>query len=196
MSGSSTGLDTNRKYSALGRQFIGGSDARIIMGTDEAALTRLWCEKRGEAKPEDLSGNLIVQLGVVTEDLNRHWYERNTGQAIKDVQRRVNHPVVKWMAATLDGVVEASGAVFEAKFMLPWSFSEEGAAGRHHTVAISPGGRPDVSLCIPLGRARSRPQGIGKIRDRDRADHVNRQGCGAHSPDHGSRSFFRGVDIV
>ena len=61
------------------RGFIGGSDARIIMGNDEEALLRLWREKRGEEEPEDLSGNLIVQLGVVTEDLNRHWYERNTG---------------------------------------------------------------------------------------------------------------------
>ena len=52
------------------RYFIGGSDARIIMGTDEPALLRLWREKRGEVEPEDLSGNLIVQLGLVTEELN------------------------------------------------------------------------------------------------------------------------------
>jgi predicted phage-related endonuclease len=45
------------------RYFIGGSDARVIMGNDEAALMRLWKEKRGEVEPEDLSGNLIVQLG-------------------------------------------------------------------------------------------------------------------------------------
>src|SRR5215470_10504110 len=109
------------------RHFIGGSDARIIMGADESALLRLWREKRGEAEPEDLSDNLIVQLGVATEALNRCWYERNTGEAIKDVQRWVKHPVIKWMAATLDGVVERTGAVFEAKFMLPWSFSEEAA---------------------------------------------------------------------
>ena len=113
------------------RTFIGGSDARIIMGADEDALRRLWQEKRGEADPEDLSGNLIVQLGLVTEDLNRRWYELNTGQTIKDVQRRVWHPVVRWMAATLDGLVEGTGAVFEAKFMLPWSFSEEGAAEKY-----------------------------------------------------------------
>jgi predicted phage-related endonuclease len=75
--------------------------------------------------------NLIVQLGLVTEPLNRYWYERNTGQVLTDVQRRVQHPVVRWMAATLDGMVEATGAVFEAKFMLPWSFSEEGAAEKH-----------------------------------------------------------------
>src|SRR5262245_10174623 len=96
------------------RFFIGGSDARIIMGGDEAALLRLWREKRGEVEPEDLSDNLIVQLGVATEALNRHWYERNTGQAIKDVQRRVRHPVIRWLAATLDGRVEGTGAVFEA----------------------------------------------------------------------------------
>ena len=63
------------------RSFIGGSDARIIMGSDEAALIRLWREKRGEAEPEDLSGNLIVQLGTATEELNRSWYERNTRAA-------------------------------------------------------------------------------------------------------------------
>ena len=101
------------------------------MGDDEAALLRLWREKRGEVEPEDLSGNLIVQLGAVTEPLNRHWFERNTGQVLTDVQRRVQHPVMRWMAATLDGVVEATGAVFEAKFMLPWSFSEEGAAEKY-----------------------------------------------------------------
>src|SRR5476651_211468 len=85
------------------RSFIGGSDARIIMGGDEAMLVRLWREKRGEVEPEDLSGNLIVQLGTVTEDLNRRWYERNSGQVIKDIQKRVRHPVVRWMGATLDG---------------------------------------------------------------------------------------------
>ena len=87
--------------------------------------------KRGEAEPEDLSGNLIVQLGLVTEDLNRRWYEANTGQVITDVQQRVFHPALKWMAATLDGRVAGSDAVFEAKFMLPWSFSEEAAATKY-----------------------------------------------------------------
>src|SRR6478609_3028753 len=109
------------------RTFIGGSDARVIMGTDEAALLRMWRAKRGEAEPEDLSDKLIVQLGLVTEPLNRLWFERNTGYVITQVQRQVRHPVLRWMAATLDGMVEGTGAVFEAKFMLPWSFSEEAA---------------------------------------------------------------------
>jgi len=113
------------------RSFIGCSDARIIMGADETALVRLWREKRGEAEPEDLSGNLIVQLGAATEELNRSWYERNTGRRVTDVQRRVRHSAIPWMVATLDGTVKGTGAVFESKFMLPWSFSEEAAAEKY-----------------------------------------------------------------
>jgi predicted phage-related endonuclease len=81
--------------------------------------------------PQDLSGNLIVQLGLVTEALNRHWYERNTGRTVECVQHCLRHPVLRWMGATLDGLVQETGAVFEAKFMLPWSFSEEAAAEKH-----------------------------------------------------------------
>jgi predicted phage-related endonuclease len=113
------------------RYFIGGSDARIIMGNDEAALLSLWREKRGEIEPEDLSGNLVVQLGLATEELNRRWYEANTGQVVTDIQKRVRHPALRWMGATLDGRIEGSDAVFEAKFMLPWSFSEEAAAEKY-----------------------------------------------------------------
>jgi predicted phage-related endonuclease len=122
---------TSNRDLAHRRHFIGGSDARIIMGADETALLRLWQEKRGEVEPQDLSGNLIVQLGVVTEDLNRRWYQANTGQVLTDVQRQIRHPVLRWMAATLDGRVEATRAVFESKFMLPWSFSEEAAAEKY-----------------------------------------------------------------
>src|SRR6266446_8255112 len=126
-----TSKASTKRRSADRRYFIGGSDARIIMGHDEAALLRLWQEKRGEVEAEDLSGNLIVQLGLATEELNRRWYQANSGQVLTDIQRQIRHPVLRWMAATLDGRVEASGAVFEAKFMLPWSFSEETAAEKH-----------------------------------------------------------------
>ena len=104
---------------------------RITPSASADKSLRLWREKRGEVKPEDLSANLIVQLGLVTEPLNRHWFERNTGHVITQVQRQVQHPVIRWMAATLDGIVEQTGAVFEAKFMLPWSFSEAVAAEKY-----------------------------------------------------------------
>jgi len=147
------------------RLFIGGSDARIIMGADEAALVRLWREKRGEAQPEDFSGNLIVQLGAATEELNRTWYERNTGRRVSNVQRQVKHSAIPWMAATLDGIVEGAGAVFEAKFMLPWSFTEEAAAEKYmaqvqhnmwvthlrtSALSIITGGGKWVEITIPM----------------------------------------------
>ena len=147
------------------RAFIGGSDARIIMGSDETALIRLWQEKRAKAQPEDLSGNLIVQLGSATEELNRSWYERNTGRRVRDVQRRVRHSAISWMVATLDGIVDGLEAVFESKFMLPWSFSEEAAAEKYmaqlqhnmwvthlrtSVLSIITGGGKWVEIAIPM----------------------------------------------
>src|SRR6516162_7742228 len=138
------------------RAFIGGSDARVVMGDDEELLLRLWREKRGEAEPPDYSDNLLVQLGLATEPLNRRWFERTTGQVIKDVQSWIRHPVIRWMAATLDGIVEGTGAVFEAKFMLPWSFSEEAAAeGRdvidHPILLIANAHHLHARMRLPLG---------------------------------------------
>jgi predicted phage-related endonuclease len=76
-----TGKTTNRRH------LIGGSDARIIMGDDESALIRLWREKRGEVDLDDLSGNLIVQLGLATEELNRRWYQAKIcGSLRRDLQ--------------------------------------------------------------------------------------------------------------
>ena len=85
--------------------YVGGSDARTILGKDENALIRLWQEKRGEIEPEDLSGNLLVQFGCATEELNRRWFERETGRQLAQVQRFVRHPKLDWMGATLDGMV-------------------------------------------------------------------------------------------
>ena len=149
------------------RHFIGGSDARIIMAGDEAALIRLWKVKRGEAEPEDLSNNLVVQLGVATENLNRSWFERNTGKAVTDVQRRVQHPVHRFLAATLDGFINEVEAVFEAKFILPWSFSEEAAAEKHmaqlqHNMWVT--NAKSAVLSIITGRGQM-----------DRADHTRRR---------------------
>src|SRR5262245_59836562 len=147
------------------RAFIGGSDARIIMGSDEAALVRLWREKRGEAEAENLSDNLVVQLGRATEELNRFWFERNTGRQIRYVQRYMRHSAIPWMAATLDGIVDGTEAVVEAKFILPWSFSEETAAEKYmaqvqhnmwvthprtSVLSIITGGGKWVEIAIPM----------------------------------------------
>ena len=61
------------------RYFIGGSDARIIMGADESALLQLWRERCEEVEREDLSGNLLAPLAVATRSLDRRRYEAITG---------------------------------------------------------------------------------------------------------------------
>jgi len=106
-----------------------------------------------------------VQLGSATEELNRSWYERNTGRRVRDVQRRVRHSAIAWMVATLDGIVEGTEAVFESKFMLPWSFSEEAAAEKYmpqlqhnmwvthlrtSVLSIITGGGKWVEIAIPM----------------------------------------------
>ena len=63
--GASSKASTRRRTGDR-RYFIGGSDARIIMGDDETALLRLWREKRGDVEPRDLS--------------NGRWYGVDTGQ--------------------------------------------------------------------------------------------------------------------
>ena len=113
--------------------------------------------RRGEIEPEDLSQDLVVQLGTITEELNRTWYERNTGNAVDDVQRKLRHPIRKWMRATLDGRVRQTGAVFEAKFMLPWNFSEEGAAEKHmaqlqHNMWVTAAHRAVLSIVTGGGK--------------------------------------------
>jgi hypothetical protein len=145
------------------------SSAAPTPGSSWAPMKPRWCtfgaRSRGEVEPEDLSGNLVVQLGATTEGLNRSWYERNTGRRIVDVQRRVRHSTIPWMVATLDGIVEGTETVFEAKFMLPWSFSEEAAAEKYmaqvqhnmwvthlrmSVLSIITGGGKWVEITIPM----------------------------------------------
>ena len=113
-----------------------GASLAAQMPGSSWAMTRPRCYASGgksaaKSNRRTCPDNLIVQLGLATEELNRRWYELNSGQVLTDVQRKVRHPALRWMAATLDGRVESSGDVFEAKFMLPWSFSEEAAAEKH-----------------------------------------------------------------
>lgn len=101
---------------ATRKGYVGGSDAKIIMSGDDAAVLRLWGEKRGEIEPEDLSTVLQVQMGVATEELNRCWFERMTGLTIEyegEQQIMTTHGFP--MGVTLDGLIRSENAVFEAK---------------------------------------------------------------------------------
>ncbi len=87
---------------------------------------RLPDKSAGWASPR-FSRSVALLCRPITSPSN----EANTGQAVTDVQRQIRHPALKWMGATLDGRIESSGTVFESKFMLPWSFSEEAALEKY-----------------------------------------------------------------
>lgn len=103
------------------RDGIGGSDANTILSGDDARIMRLWEEKTGQAEPEDLSRVLPVQMGTFTEPLNRHWYTLTTGNEVTDFGAVVVSETHPFMRCSLDGLVKAEAAIFEAKHVNQFS---------------------------------------------------------------------------
>jgi predicted phage-related endonuclease len=105
--------------------FLGGSDANVILSANSERILQLWREKRGEAEPQDLSTSIAVMLGNWTEAFNRQWYEGLTGERVVNCGRVVNCSKYEWRACTLDGVLEGSGAVWEAKHTSAFAKGDE-----------------------------------------------------------------------
>jgi hypothetical protein len=112
----------NRKMRLCG---LGGSDANVLMSGDGDRILRLWQVKRQEVPEEDLSDRLQVALGSWTEPFNRMWYEKLTGQVVIDAGRSITCKRHPWRRCLLDGIVEESNAVFEAKHTGAFVKSEE-----------------------------------------------------------------------
>ena len=129
---------------------IGGSDANIILAGDSERVLRLWQEKRGEAEPEDLSGRLAVVLGCWTEEFNRQWYEKLSGNPVIDAGTQLTCSTYRWRKCTLDGVVAGSGAIFEAKhtnsFVKPEEALERYMPQLQHNMAVAKSDRAVLSV--------------------------------------------------
>jgi predicted phage-related endonuclease len=120
--------------------FIGGSDANVILSGCPERLMRLWREKRGEEPAQDLSGNLPVMLGCWTEAFNRQWFEQCTQKSVMRLGEAVRCSRDSWRGCTLDGFVEETGAVWEAKHTSSFAKSDE-VLGRYmpqlqHNMAV------------------------------------------------------------
>ena len=66
-------LETRRRY------VCAGDAARIMAGN----WRDVWLEKAGRAAEPDLSGELRVQMGLLTEPFNLAWCERQTGRVVE-----------------------------------------------------------------------------------------------------------------
>jgi hypothetical protein len=104
---------------------LGGSDANVLLSGDPDRILRLWQLKRQEVPEEDLSDRLQVALGSWTEPFNRMWYEKLTGHAVIDAGRSLTCKRHPWRRCLLDGIVENTNAVFEAKHTGAFVKSEE-----------------------------------------------------------------------
>jgi hypothetical protein len=135
---------------------IGGSDANIILGGDPDRILNLWAEKRGEQQPEDLAGKLAVMLGCWTEAFNRQWYERETGYLVTNAGAAHVCARDDWRRCTLDGVVGALGAIWEAKHTNAFAQSDEVVARYmpqlQHNMAVT--GRERAVLSVIFGNSK------------------------------------------
>ena len=91
--------------------FIGGSDCVRIM---QGHWLELWQVKTGRSEGDDLSRNIAVQLGSLTEDFNIEWFEYEHDCTITDAQKsfekRIGDVPTK---GTVDGMW--GSAIIEAK---------------------------------------------------------------------------------
>ncbi len=99
----------------------------VILGAlhVQAAVLPLYSDVSGEGV-----GMRAGLLDGPISAVSGHWVGRTDSGRLVSLVLHVSRGVVVG-DATLDGMVEGTSAVFEAKFMLPWSFSEEAAAEKH-----------------------------------------------------------------
>jgi predicted phage-related endonuclease len=135
------------------RRFIGGSDANIILSGNPERVRELWLEKRGEKEPADLSAILPVLLGCWTEPFNRMWFEQLTGTSVGRCGEIVVCRVNGWRRASLDGIIDATSTIWEAKHTSAFAKGDE-VLERYmpqlqHNMAVA--GYSQASLSVMFG---------------------------------------------
>ena len=123
------------------RRGIGGSDANTILSGDAQRIRALWLEKRGEVETENLAGNLAVMLGCWTEPFQRQWFQQVTGKAVSRVGWVMQCERREWRRCTLDGLIEAEPAIWEAKHTNAFATTDD-VTGRYmpqlqHNMAVA-----------------------------------------------------------
>jgi predicted phage-related endonuclease len=146
-------LQTSKEAQEARRHFVGGSDANIIFSGDAERIHQLWLEKRGARQPPDFCDNLAVMLGCWTEPFNRRWYEKLTGKRITADGKEFVCARCDWRRCTVDGLIEESGAVWEAKhtsaFAKPEELLERYMPQLQHNMAVT--GYQQSTLSVIFG---------------------------------------------
>ena len=98
---------------------LGGTDAIKIV---EGKWKEVWELKLGLKEYPNLDEVLPVQMGILTEDMNRLWFMKTTGIKVlkPDI---ISSKEVPFLYASLDGITE-DGAIFEAKHVSPFTVKD------------------------------------------------------------------------
>ncbi len=90
------------------RKHIGGSDVSVIMGYNEYKNpVTLWEEKTGRRKQEDLSNNVAIQRGKLSENLLiEHFKINNPGYTVGKLEKTLESLKFSFMSANLDGTLK------------------------------------------------------------------------------------------
>ena len=104
---------------------IGASDAYYLLNDK---WMELWELKTGRREPDDLSRNLAVQMGCLTEEFNVAWYEQETAWPVIERNSSYYDTELPFMTCNLDGKTydpmddsdDAKVRIFEAKHLSAW----------------------------------------------------------------------------
>ena len=91
---------------------IGASDSACILGISPwKTLKQLYDEKVNKIKQKS---NFAMQRGLDREEEAREWFKYHTGITVEPAI--VQHPVIHWKFATLDGISEDGNTIVEIKW--------------------------------------------------------------------------------
>jgi predicted phage-related endonuclease len=95
---------------------IGGSDIGIIVSGDAIKIDKLWREKIGEKKPDNLSDEWPIYRGEITEPGHLNWQARENRYTISRRGESVSHYRYDWAMCTLDGWIDDLECPIEVKW--------------------------------------------------------------------------------
>lgn len=144
---------------------VGGSDVGVIMGVNRwKSIERLWQEKTGRVKPEDISHKPCVILGNALEPaLRKEYAYRHQDVKVEEPLYMLQDSEKPWRQASLDGIITCADGgkeVLEIKTvggynLYPWNMG--GVPGSYacqvlHYLAVS--GYRRAQLIAMIGNSR------------------------------------------
>ena len=96
--------------------YIGSTDAPGILGMSRySSPLKVWCEKTGILKPEDIGNKLHVRIGTKMEQVVSELYEEETGKKLRKVNETVYHKKYPFIACNLDRYIVGEDTILEIK---------------------------------------------------------------------------------